>query len=180
MKAILPILYNLGIYSAYLAGFLYLRNQSVELPASKSKPFRFPWVTLFLFLMVAILSILQNLFPDLLLLFRRDTVRFLDGEWWRLVTPLFFQDGGIGGTISNLVGLALIGVVAEQLWDRRDMLLIFFAGGLAGELIGLVWQPVGAGNSVANFSLAASAAIACLMRRPPQPVLVTALFALGT
>jgi hypothetical protein len=46
-------------------------------------------------------------------------------------------------------------------------------------LIGFVWQPIGAGNSVANFSLAASVAALCLLRRPPMPVQVAALVALG-
>src|SRR5512140_641424 len=175
IKNLLPVLYILGLYSAYLAGLLYLRGRSVSKPGT----FRFPRTTLVLFLMVAIPTTLQFIFPALLPLFQRDTTRFMNGEWWRLITPLFFQDGGIGGAISNLVGLLLIGFVAEQLWDRGNMLLIFFLGALMGELIGFVWQPIGAGNSVANFSLAASVAVICLLRRPPGPVQLAAFLALG-
>jgi membrane associated rhomboid family serine protease len=173
-KILFPVLYILGLYSAYLAGFLYLRTRSSSKPGTS----RFPRITLTLFLAVAIPTTIQFIFPALLPLFQRDTTRFMNGEWWRLITPLFFQDGGIGGAISNLVGLLLIGFVAEQLWDRRDMLLIFFLGAIVGELIGFVWQPIGAGNSVANFSLAASVAAICLLRRPPRPVQVAALVAL--
>jgi hypothetical protein len=52
-------------------------------------------------------------------------------------------------------------------------------GGLVGNLVGLAWQPVGAGNSAANFSLAASITIVCLARRAPRPLSVAALIALG-
>lgn len=175
IKILLPVLYIFGLYSAYLAGFLYLRTRSATKPVS----LRFPRMTLFLFLMIAIPTTLQFFFPGLLPLFQRDTTRFMNGEWWRVITPLFFQDGGISGTIFNLMSLALIGFVVEQYWDGRKMLVFFFVGGLVGELIGFVWQPTGAGNSVANFSLAASVAVICLLRRPPRPVQVAALLALS-
>lgn len=42
-----------------------------------------------------------------------------------------------------------------------------------------VWQPIGAGNSIANFGLAASIAVAVLRRHPSKPVQIAALFALG-
>lgn len=176
MKYLLLILYTLGLYSAYLAGFLHLRNRS---DGSKPTPFRFPSTTLFLLLIVTIPTTLQFFFPTLLQLFQRDTARFMNGEWWRLITPLFFQDGGISGAISNLVGLALIGFVAEQYWGSRNTLILFFVGGLVGELVGLAWQPIGAGNSIANFSLAASVAVVCLLRRSPGPIQIAALLALG-
>src|SRR5215211_6263561 len=101
---ILPVLYALGLYSAYLVGFIALRNRSLEFPSlSKSAVFRFPRVTLLLFIAIAFPSILQIFFPTLLFALQRDTARFLGGEWWRLVTALFVQDGGIGGTVFNLV-----------------------------------------------------------------------------
>jgi membrane associated rhomboid family serine protease len=173
MQFLLPVLYNLGIYSAYLAGFLCLRNRS------ETRSLRFPRTTFFLLLAIAIPTTLQFFFPNLLPVFQRDTARIVAGELWRLVTPLFFQDGGVGGAVSNLVGLLLVGFVAEQLWDRRSMLLLFFLGGLAGELVGLIWQPVGAGNSVGNFSLAAGVAILCLLHRPSRLIQALAFLALG-
>lgn len=175
IKYLLPILYILGIYSAYLAGFLYFRIRS----AAQPRAFRLPWTTLFLLVLVAVPTTLQFFFPALLTLFQRDAIHFKEGEWWRLITPLFFQDGGVSGAIFNLVSLLLIGFVAEQYWDSRDMFILFFMGGIVGNLIGLAWQPIGAGNSVGNFSLAASMALICLLRRPPRPVQVAALLALG-
>jgi membrane associated rhomboid family serine protease len=171
MNSLLPILYIVGVYSAYIAGFLFLRARSIA--------FRPPRTTILLLLLVAIPSTLQFLFPAILALFERDYARFAGGDWWRLVTALVVQDGGVAGAISNLVALALIGMIAEQFWSAGRVLLLFFAAGSVGQLAGFAWQPVGAGNSVANFGLAASVAIACLARRPPTPVLIAAWLALG-
>jgi membrane associated rhomboid family serine protease len=131
------------------------------------------------FLAIAVPSTLQFFFPDILSLFQRDYQRFLSGNWWRLITPLFVQDGGPGGTIFNLAGLLLIGSVAERLWGGRWMLMIFFIGGIFGEIVAFAWQPVGAGNSIGNFSLAASIATACLARYSPKPVLIAAFLTLS-
>ena len=95
------------------------------------------------------------------------------------ISPLFFQDGGITGAIFNLISLALVGSVAERIWNSRLTLIIFFVGGIIGQVVGFAWQPIGAGNSVGNFSLAASVAVACLMRSPPKPVQLLAVVALG-
>jgi membrane associated rhomboid family serine protease len=43
----------------------------------------------------------------------------LHGQWWRTVTALFVQDGGVLGTVSNLAFLALLGVLAERLAGPR-------------------------------------------------------------
>ncbi|HSB65142.1 MAG TPA: rhomboid family intramembrane serine protease [Anaerolineales bacterium] len=146
---------------------------------SNSRDFYFPQTTFLLFLAVAIPSILQFFFPSILPLFQRDYQRFLSGNWWRIITPLFVQDGGLGGTIFNLAGLLLIGSIAERLWGGRFMFMIFFVGGILGEIVAFAWQPVGAGNSISNFSLAASIAIACLTRHSPKPVQIAAFLALS-
>ena len=125
MKILLPILYVIGLYGAYIAGFLYCRNQSMT--------FRFPRLTVLLILMIAVPSTLQFIFPPLLTTLQRDPVRFLHGEWRRLVTPLFVQDGGIAGAIFNLIRLLFVGTIAEQLWRRREMFLLFFLGGIPGH-----------------------------------------------
>jgi membrane associated rhomboid family serine protease len=130
-------------------------------------------------LAVAVPTTLQFFFPSVLTLFERDYMRFLAGDWWRLITPLFVQDGGISGSIFNLVSLLLVGSAAEQLWGSRRWLLIWFIGGVLSEIIAFAWQPVGAGNSVANFSLAASVAVLCLTRNSLRPARVAALLALG-
>jgi hypothetical protein len=89
------------------------------------------------------------------------------------------QDGGLSGSIFNLVSLVLVGSVAERLWDRQRWLVIFFAGGILSQIVGFAWQPVGAGNSIANFSLAASIAILCLVRNTSRVGQGMAILSLG-
>ena len=179
MNAFLSILYVLGLYCPFAAGSMLLRNR-LSFSPSKTRKFKFPQTTTLLLLAIAILSLLQFYFPILLTTFHRDYERFLHGEYWRFISPLFVQDGGISGTIFNLVSLTLLGSVVERFWNGRTMLIIFFTGGIIGEIVGFAWQPVGAGNSVGNFSLAASIAVISLTPSSAAPVQLLAIISLGT
>ena len=174
MNLFLSVLYTVGLYGAYLAGSLYLRTQS-----NNQTERWVPYSTLLLTLAIAVPTTLQFFFPSLLQMFERDYTRFLAGDWWRVLTPLFVQDGGLSGSIFNLVSFVLVGTVAEKIWGSQRWLLIFFAGGILSELIAFAWQPIGAGNSVANFSLAASMAVMCLALPVSRVVKVMAILALG-
>ena len=44
--------------------------------------------------------------------------------------------------------------MAERRLGSARWLLIYFAGGVITEFLALVWQPYGAGNSIAYFALA--------------------------
>src|SRR5690349_4357145 len=136
MNLLLPGLYILGLYCAYAAGSIFLRARSIQpLHSPRASVFHLPRATLLLVLVVAVPTTLQFFFPAILALFQRDYARFLGGDWWRLLTPLFVQDGGVAGAIFNLISLLLVGSVAEQLWDSRQVLSIFFIGGIVGELV---------------------------------------------
>jgi membrane associated rhomboid family serine protease len=179
VKYLLSGLYVLGLYGAFMAGSMVLRTSSARLASPSKTSIRFPVATLLLFFAVGVPSILQFFYPALLILWQRDFARFVGGEWWRLVTPLFVQDGGVAGTSFNLAGLLLIGILAEQFWGSLPVLLIFLIGGVLGEIAGFAWQPVGAGNSVANFALAGSILALLLLHRPDKPVLFIALAVLS-
>jgi rhomboid protease GluP len=169
-------LYAFGIYGAFMAGSIHLRTSAARSDSPPRAIFnRFPLATLLLLFVVGIPSTYQFFNPALLTLLQRDFARFMQGEWWRLGTSLVVQDGGIAGTSFNLVSLLLVGVLAEQFWGSLAVLLIFFTGGIVGQFAGFAWQPVGAGNSVANFALAGSILAACLLRKPDRLVLVIAL-----
>jgi len=139
-----------------------------------------PYATLALTIAIAIPTTLQFFFPSVLQEFERDYIKFLAGDWWRIITPLFVQDGGVSGSIFNLVSLVLVGSVAERLWGSQRWLIIFFAGGILSQIVGFAWQPIGAGNSVANFCLAASIAVLCLALNGSRAVKLTAILALLT
>jgi membrane associated rhomboid family serine protease len=176
VKLLLTCLYDVGLYAAYVAGAMHLRARPAESRRDVGRP---PRATVVLMLAIAVVTTLQFFFPAVLVMFERDYSRFAAGEWWRLITALFAQDGGWSGGLVNLVGLVLVGGVAERLWGGRRWLVFFFVGGVISEVIALAWQPIGAGNSVANFSLAAGVVVVCLVSDPSRLVLVTALLALG-
>jgi rhomboid protease GluP len=137
------------------------------------------FVTGVLVLFLIFTAVLQWIVPAVLAACRRDASRIAEGEWWRIGTALLFQDGGITGTIFNVVTLLLVGQVAERIWGGRRWLVIFFAGGVLTEIVALAWHAVGAGNSVANFSLAGSVSLLCLVLRPTFTIVVAAAVALA-
>jgi membrane associated rhomboid family serine protease len=99
---------------------------------------------------------LQLHFPSLLGRMERNPVGLAMGEYWRILTPLFFQDGGISGGVFNLMALALVGSTAERQWGYARWSVIYFGCGVLGECLALAWQPIGAGNSIATMSLSGS------------------------
>ena len=172
MNPILSFLYVIGLYGAFTAGTFRLRASSAQFSN------RIPRATLLMTLAIAIPSTFQFFFPTLLHLFERDLSRIAAGEWWRVVTALFVQDGGIAGSLFNLVSLLLLGSVAEQRWGSRRWLFIFLVGGILSQFIAFLWQPMGAGNSVANFSLAGSMAMSCLISAP-RPARIASVMSLA-
>lgn len=120
---------------------------------------RFPLVTAVVFGVTALSNAAQFLVPGMLAHLERAPAG-LHGDWWRTGSSLFVQDGGVAGTISNLLFLVLVGAVAEQVVSRSRWLLCYFATGLVGEVAGYAWQPHGGGNSVAICGLAGAVAVA--------------------
>jgi membrane associated rhomboid family serine protease len=115
--------------------------------------YRCPALTVALTLVTGAVSVAGLLSPEVVGALGR-TPAVVHGEPWRLVTTLLVQDGGVAGTASNLVFLVLVGVAVEQVAGRVTMLGCYLAAGLTGQLVGLGWQPFGAGNSVAVCGLA--------------------------
>jgi membrane associated rhomboid family serine protease len=175
------VLYVVVLYGACVAGLFRIRAQNSSKHYTKQTHIarQLPWATLLLTVAIGIPTTLQFFFPSILVLFRRDATAFWAGDWWRVLTPLFVQDGGLSGSIFNLLSLLIVGSISERLWGSVGWLVIFFLGGIAGEFIALAWQPIGAGNSLANFSLAASVATLSLGRGALSLERITACLALG-
>jgi membrane associated rhomboid family serine protease len=169
MELFLSLLYVTALCGASMAGIIRIRTEKERARLSgEIKQYRqcFPWTTLLITVAIGLPTTLQFFFPRILLMLRRDAAAFWAGEWWRVITPLFVQDGGVTGSVFNLVSLLVVGSIAEFLWGSRRWLILFFLGGVASEAVSLAWQPIGAGNSVANFCLAASVAVVCLAYKP--------------
>jgi len=145
------VLYVIMLACAVRAGAILLGGDIARLR-------RPPVAAVALWLIVAIPSLLQFAFPGLLPALERDPDQIRHhGQWWRPFTSGVVQDGGIAGTVFNLVSLAIVGVVALRAWGSVRGLIIFAVGVVGFNLATtFAWPSVGAGNSAATFTLAAS------------------------
>ena len=66
--------------------------------------------------------------------------------------------------------LALVGIAVERRHTRAEWIVLYLTAGIVGELVGLDWQPHGAGNSVAILGLAGALVVDALRRRDPALV----------
>jgi membrane associated rhomboid family serine protease len=94
----------------------------------------------------------------------------LRGEWWRLFTSCFVHIGGLH-LLVNLFALAMMGPLAELLWGRWRLALIYTVSGLAGSCLAMAVQPgvTLAGASGAIWGLLASLAAWLLLFRRQLP-----------
>jgi membrane associated rhomboid family serine protease len=158
------------LYLAFMAGVISQRAIPTEFRSS------LPITTAVVFGVTACLSGLQFIFPAILADLRRNGELFTSGQWWRLLTPLFVQDGGLPGTVFNLLSLSALGLAAERLLGWRRWLLLYFGTGVVSEIIAYTLLPQGsAGNSIANFGLAAGLLVVGLTSRLHAGILVAAL-----
>jgi rhomboid protease GluP len=118
------------------------------------QPPRRPLLTYAVATVLVAMFALQLAQPTILPLLRREAALVQQAQLWRAVSALFVQDGGAFGFAFNLALLVLIGTVAERNWGRGRWLLVYLGGGIATEFLALLWQPQGAGNSIACFALA--------------------------
>jgi membrane associated rhomboid family serine protease len=133
---------------------------------------RFPYATTVVLTGTALTNLFQFVVPGMLERLER-TPAGLHGDWWRTVTALFVQDGGAFGTLSNLVFLAVIGALAEQVLSAPRWLACYFGAGLVTEFVAYAWQPRGGGNSGAVCGLAGALIVALWRDRQVPPITST-------
>jgi membrane associated rhomboid family serine protease len=131
-----------------------------------------PWLTAGVLGLTAIVSVVGLLDQQVLHHLERHGGELRDGEPWCLVSSLLVHDTWLA-LLFNLLLLALVGVAVERCHPRVEWVVLYLAGGLVGELVGLSWQPHGAGNSVAAFGIAGALVVDAVWLRE------TSLVALG-
>ena len=132
-------------------------------PGPVAFPRQLPLLTVAVAAVTAATSVTGLLVEPVLLALRRDPAGLAGGQLWRLLTALLVQDGGVPGTVFNLLGLSVVGIAAERRLGRPVWVLAYLTGGLTGELVGWAgWQPIGAGNSVGVCGLAGALVISLL------------------
>ncbi|GAA4540615.1 rhomboid family intramembrane serine protease [Amycolatopsis samaneae] len=141
---------------------------------------RRPVLTAVVFVVTALTGVVQLLVPALYDHVRRDAAAIDAGEWWRLGTGMFFQDGWALGLVFNLAVLALFGFAAERVFGRWRWLVLYFGCGLFGQTMSYLWlNPVGAGNSMCVAGLLGALTTAVLLAPSRCGVPVEARLRLG-
>jgi len=72
--------------------------------------------------------------------------------WWRIVTSVFLQNGGVLGTVWNLVTLALVATLASWFWGSIPALVLFVAGALVPNALGDLAGGNGVGTDPRDFA----------------------------
>lgn len=84
----------------------------------------------------------------------RSTPLIREGEWWRLVSPVFLHVG-LSHLVVNSVTLLYIDRYIEEFFGHWRMVIIYFVSAFFGNLTSAVIMPstVSAGASTAIFGL---------------------------
>ena len=97
-----------------------------------------------------------------------------NGEVWRLFTGMFVH-ANIGHIVGNMLFLFIYGLRAEDMFDIKEYLLIYFMSGLAGGLLTLFLWPdiLSVGASGAIFGMIGATMV--YLRRAIGQSIITAL-----
>jgi membrane associated rhomboid family serine protease len=122
------------------------------LPAGRR---RFPIVATVLTIAIGVPSLLQFAHPSITAALERDPDLTLHhDQWWRVITAILAQDGGLPGAIFNLLVVAFVTTLGEWIWGRWRMLLLFLLPSIVLNLLAVVfWNASGGGSSFASDGL---------------------------
>jgi len=78
----------------------------------------------------------------------------VQGEYWRLLTPIFLH-AGIAHLAFNMYALYVLGMEVERLFGRSRFLVLYFLSGLGGSVLSFLYGArISVGASGAIFGLA--------------------------
>jgi rhomboid protease GluP len=102
-------------------------------------PPKIPRVTVCLLGITAIVTGLQFFSPGIIACLQRTPGVFSAGQWWRLITPIFINPESWRQITFNFLSIAIVGTIVEKLFGGCRWLILYFVGGLVGELAGFAW-----------------------------------------
>ncbi len=141
---------NVVSYLLYAAVYIVALRRLAPLGALRSRSV----AALLMWLVVAVPSIVGLAVAPMYSALSRQPDAIRHGQLWRLVTSIVVQDGGVVGTVYNLVTLALVAAVAMKVWRWWAAVVVFLVGGIGFDLAAtFLWHDPGAGNSAATFFL---------------------------
>lgn len=130
-------------------------------PVPRRRP---PLFSMLVIGITVVVSGLQFVYPELLAALRRDPEAIRAGELWRLVTALFVQPNGVSQCLANGFLILAFMPAAERLY-RRNVLVVYFAAGLAGTTVNYFWDSGSGGSSPAIFGVMGSLLIYVIRNR---------------
>ncbi|AOW94326.1 rhomboid family intramembrane serine protease [Rhodococcus sp. WMMA185] len=118
-----------------------------------------PRTAVVLWLVVAVPSLVQLIFPAILDALERDPNLIRDDQWWRILTSVAVQGGGPVAAVAGLAVLAWVAPICVRVWGGFRAVLLFVAGQIIfGLFTAFLFPSTGAGNLGATLALAASVA----------------------
>ncbi|ANZ58242.1 rhomboid family intramembrane serine protease [Fructilactobacillus lindneri] len=132
---------------------------------------KYPIVTWILLLVMIINFILMTFSggstnPSVLLEFGAESnILIQQGEWWRLITPIFVHIG-YQHLIIDGISIYFVGKILENIFGHIRYFIIFMVSGFCGNLMSFAFEnSLSAGSSTSLFGLFGSfLMLACVMK----------------
>ncbi|WP_022882202.1 hypothetical protein [Gryllotalpicola ginsengisoli] len=139
-------------------------NVALRLPAVRRvRPF--PWFAAAAVVVIGAPSIAQHAWPSLGdALARRPELTLEHGQWWRVLTAVLAQDGGLGTALFSLLVVAFAAFVGQRVWGWWRAGAVMLAASVFVNLLALAWDAPGGGSSFACDGLLASVGAAAALR----------------
>jgi membrane associated rhomboid family serine protease len=142
---------NVVLYLVVLALWV---NVVIRLLPTSTLPRRFPLVALVFAVLIGVPSLLQFGMPQLTKALERiPSLTVHEGQWWRVVTALAAQDGGLPGAIFNLIVVIAVVTLGEWIWGRWRTIVLFLGPSIILNLLAIAWNQSGGGSSFASDGL---------------------------
>lgn len=145
------------------------------------RPIRVPWLTIVLVLVIGIPSVAQYLgLPAIGDALRREPALTLHhGEWWRVLTSLLAQDGGLVAATFGLVVVAIAITFSTWIQGPWLTLAIFLFCSIVLNLLAIGWGAVGGGTSFASDGTMLSVLALGLVTTRNRAVMAAAIVAIA-
>ena len=169
-----------SIVVALLVLAVFLRS-ALGMVRQSARPRGFPWLTLVLVVVIGVPSIGQYLGWTAVgdALRREPQLTLHHGEWWRVLTSLLAQDGGIWAAVYSLAVVAVVITLSSWIQGPWLTLAIFVSCSIVLNLLALGWNAVGGGTSFASDGTMLSVLVMGLVLAKDRVVMISAIIAIA-